>query len=63
LIQNKILNPVANMIISQGVLKGGEIMVGLNSADTSKTAEFTFEIKKGKRGSIITTIPEGVSKK
>ncbi|MEI8338190.1 MAG: AAA family ATPase, partial [bacterium] len=47
LIQNKILNPVANLIISKGVLKGGEIFVGV------KDGELTFEVKKGKKGSII----------
>jgi ATP-dependent Clp protease ATP-binding subunit ClpC len=50
LIQNKILNPVANLIISRGVTKGGEIMVGLSGT------EFTFEVKKGKRGTIVTSI-------
>ena len=47
LIQNKILNPVANLIISKGVLKGGEIFVSI------KDGELSFEVKKGKRGSII----------
>ena len=58
LIQNKILNSVANLIISQGVNKGGEIMIGLRETD-SKNTEFTFEVKKGKRGSIIAPIVEG----
>ena len=67
LIQTKILNPVANLIISQGVMKGGEIMVGLREIDVqgngTKTSEFTFEVKKGKRGSIITTaVEEAMSK-
>lgn len=52
LIQSKILNPVANLIISQGVVKGGEIVVGLRGN------EFTFEVKKGKRGSIITSVTD-----
>jgi ATP-dependent Clp protease ATP-binding subunit ClpB len=55
LIQTKILNSVANLIISQGVMKGGEIMVGL------KDKEFTFEVKKGKRGTIITSVMEDVA--
>ena len=67
LIQNKILNPVANLIISQGVVKGGEVMVGLRMTDGkisgSQLAEFTFEVKKGKRGSIFTpTLGEVVAK-
>ena len=57
LIQTKILNPVANLIISQGVMKGGEIMVGLRKLDETKT-EFTFEVKKGKRGSLVTSLAE-----
>ncbi len=44
LIQNKILTPVAGFMISQGVIKGGSIHVGL------KNDEFTFEIKKKKKG-------------
>ncbi len=47
LIQNKILNPVANMIISQGVVKGGTINVDV------KNNELVFDIKKGKKGNII----------
>ena len=44
LIQNKILTPVASLMISQGVTKGGTITVGL------KNGEFTFDVKKKKRG-------------
>jgi len=47
LIQNKILNPVASMIISQGLIKGGTVIIGM------KNDELTFDVKKGKRGSII----------
>ncbi|MBI5134050.1 MAG: AAA family ATPase [Candidatus Taylorbacteria bacterium] len=43
LIQEKILTPVAGFMISQGVGKGGSIMVGV------KAGEFTFDVKKGKR--------------
>ncbi len=39
LIQNKILNPVANLIISRGLGEGGEVLVGI------KSGEFFFEIK------------------
>jgi len=42
LIQNKILTPVANYMISKGVLSGGIIHVGV------KGNEFTFDIKKGR---------------
>jgi ATP-dependent Clp protease ATP-binding subunit ClpB len=44
LIQNKILTPVASLMISQGVTKGGTINVGI------KNGEFTFDVKKKKRG-------------
>ncbi|HYF10050.1 MAG TPA: AAA family ATPase [Candidatus Paceibacterota bacterium] len=43
LIQTRILNPVANLMIGKGVAQGGTIVVGL------KNKEFTFEVKKGKR--------------
>lgn len=46
LIQNKILTPVASLMISKGVLKGGVITVGV------KGNEFTFDVKKGKKGSL-----------
>ncbi len=42
IIQNKIMTPVASLMISRGVVKGGTIAVGM------KGAEFTFEVKKGK---------------
>ncbi len=47
LIQNKILNPIASYIISKKVLKGGSITV------SEKGGELIFDIKKGRRGSII----------
>ena len=43
LIQNKILTPVANFLISQEVTKGGTIVVDW------KNDTFTFEVKKKKR--------------
>ena len=46
-IQNKILNPIASMIISKSILKGGVVYI------TVKAGELAFEIKKGRRGSII----------
>jgi hypothetical protein len=47
LIQNKILTPVASMIISKGIMKGGVVAVGI------KDNQFTFDVKKGKKGSIL----------
>jgi ATP-dependent Clp protease ATP-binding subunit ClpB len=47
LIQNKILNPVAHLIITKGIVKGGVVVIGL------KDNELTFDIKKGKRGSLV----------
>lgn len=42
LIQNKILTPVASMIVSSGVLEGGSVSVDV------KNGEFTFDVKKGR---------------
>jgi ATP-dependent Clp protease ATP-binding subunit ClpB len=51
LIQNKILTPIASLIIGKGISKGGTIWADWNpSAGADKKGEFTFEIKKGKRG-------------
>jgi ATP-dependent Clp protease ATP-binding subunit ClpB len=47
LIQNKILNPVASLIISQGVDKGGTITVGMKGED------FVFDVRKGNKKSKI----------
>ncbi|MDP2705301.1 MAG: AAA family ATPase [Patescibacteria group bacterium] len=47
LIQTKILNPVASLILSKGVMKGGVVSIGF------KSGEFTFDIKKGRKGSLI----------
>lgn len=44
LIQNKILNPVANLIISQGISKGGNLMIDLKNND------LTFDVKKARKG-------------
>jgi len=46
-IQNKILNPVASLIISKEILKGGVVSVSV------KNKELVFDIKKGRRGAII----------
>jgi ATP-dependent Clp protease ATP-binding subunit ClpB len=50
LIQNKILNPVASLIISQGLGEGGIVSVSL------KDNEFQFEVKKTKR-EVVSKIP------
>lgn len=47
LIQNKILTPVASLIISKGIMKGGVVKVSL------KDSQFVFDVKKGKKGSIL----------
>ena len=49
LIQSKILTAVAGLIIDQGVIKGGTINVGIDA----KTSEFTFDVKKVKKGKVI----------
>jgi len=46
-IQNKILNKIASLIISKGILKGGIVSVSV------KNKELVFDIKKGRRGAII----------
>ncbi len=47
LIQTKLLNPIASMMISKGIMRGGSIAV------TLKDNELSFDVKKGKKGSII----------
>ena len=47
LIQNKLLNPIASLIISQGILKGGTVIIDM------KNNELTFDIKKGRKGMIV----------
>jgi ATP-dependent Clp protease ATP-binding subunit ClpB len=44
LIQSKILNPIASLIISKGLGKGGSIVVGV------KGGEFHFDVRKGRNG-------------
>lgn len=58
-IQNKILNEVATRIIDQSIQKGGSIKIDFNpkagpfKADGTRTGEFVFDVKKGKKGSIV----------
>lgn len=47
LIQNKILNQVASLIISKSIMKGGTVFVSV------KNGELAFDIKKGRKGAII----------
>jgi len=67
LIQNKILTPVASLMISQGVLKGGSINVDIKQTKDSKdkdavvTSEFIFDVKKGKRGPVKSDIMDRVT--
>ncbi len=46
-IQNKILNKVASLIISKGLMKGGVVTVSVKNND------LVFDIKKGRKGSLI----------
>ena len=48
LIQTKILTPIASLMVSKGLSKGGAVSVDL------KGNEFTFSVKKGKNGSFVT---------
>ena len=50
LIQDKILNPVASMMISNKVLSGGTVLVDVRNSD------FTFDVKKSKRSINVSTI-------
>ena len=54
LIQNKILTSIASLIISKGVEKGGVISVDVAPKKSKEeTDEYIFEVKKGKKGSLI----------
>jgi len=55
LIQDKILNPIASKIISQGIVKGGTVIVDV------RNNSLTFEIKKGRKGMIVERELAGVS--
>ncbi|MFZ2484850.1 MAG: AAA family ATPase [Minisyncoccia bacterium] len=50
LIQDKILNPVASMMISNKVLSGGTVVVDVREGN------FTFDIKRSKRSGSVSTI-------
>ena len=46
LIQQKILNPIASLMIGKAITKGGAITVGV------KNKEFTFDVKKPRKSSV-----------
>jgi ATP-dependent Clp protease ATP-binding subunit ClpB len=46
LIQSKILTPVASFMVSNGVMEGGVVSVGLKPEMKGKETEFSFEVKK-----------------
>ena len=48
LIQTKILTPIASLMVSKGLSKGGTVSVDM------KGGEFAFVVKKGKNGSFVT---------
>ena len=50
LIQSKILTPIASLMISKGVTKDGVVSVSL------KGEEFNFEVKKGKKGRVLSDL-------
>ncbi len=68
LIQTKILTPIASLMVSKGLSKGGAISVDMKPArhasqgDAGGGTEFTFNVKKGKNGSFVTEgfLQEGV---
>jgi ATP-dependent Clp protease ATP-binding subunit ClpA len=47
LIQNKIMTPIASLMVSKGIMKGGSILVDV------KEGQLAFEVKKGRKGSLI----------
>ena len=47
LIQDKILNHIASLIISEGILKGGTVIIDI------KNDEMSFSVKKGRKGMIL----------
>ncbi len=59
LIQNKILTPVASLMISQGITKGGTIHVGVKKDIKGTTVpEFTFDVKNKRKGESVMVMKE-----
>ena len=54
LIQNKILTPVANLIVTKGIMKGGAVSVSVKKGTKD---EFDFAVRKGRKGSLIEESP------
>jgi ATP-dependent Clp protease ATP-binding subunit ClpB len=52
-IQNKILNKLASLIISKGILKGGVVSVSVKKGSLNEPDDLVFDVKKGRRGAII----------
>lgn len=52
-IQDKILNQIASLIISKGIMKGGIVSVSVKKGQKEEKDELVFEIKKGRKGAII----------
>jgi ATP-dependent Clp protease ATP-binding subunit ClpC len=52
-IQSKILTPIANMMVGEGMMQGGTVNVGLD-----KEGKLSFDIKKKARASKKTTVPK-----
>lgn len=63
IIQNKILTPVANLLIAQSVVRGGTITVGMKPAAKDGTREFSFEVRKKTKGESPIVMREVVGQK
>ena len=48
LIQTQIMTPIASMMISKGIMRGGSVSVGVK-----KNGSLSFDVKKGKKGSLM----------
>ena len=64
-IQNKILNPIASLIISKGIMKGGIVSVSVkNNLPADEGGRVSFDIKRQKgaiiEASILDSVPEAV---
>lgn len=60
-IQNEILNKIATLIITKGILRGGTVSISLKRGQNgaqdlpAQTGELIFNVKKGRHGAIIET--------
>lgn len=48
LIQNKIMTPVAQQIVTRGLMRGGSVSVGMK-----QNGELTYQVRKGRKGSLV----------